>query len=60
MSATSFRRSTSPSAVERMTIWPNSSAVMRRPRYFIVYWNVLSEFSPSEPTADSMFCSERA
>ena len=23
----------------------------------MVYWNVLSEFSPSEPVGDSMFCS---
>jgi len=52
----SFR--TLPSFSERITISPNSSGVIRRPRYFIVYWNVLSEFSPSEPVAASMFCSE--
>ena len=29
------------------TISPNSSGVIRRPRYFIVYWNVFCEFHPA-------------
>ena len=60
MSAISLSRSTCPSGEERMTILPNSSGVILRPRYFMVYWNALSEFSPNCPTADSMFCSESA
>ena len=55
--ATSFRRSTLPSPSARTTMLPNSSTLTRRPRYFMVYWKVLSEFSPSEPVGDSMFCS---
>ena len=57
MVAMSFSFSTCPSSVERITISPNSSGVMRRPLYFMVYWYVSSEFSPNDPVADSMFCS---
>ena len=57
--AMSDSRSTEPSGLARITMWPNCSAVIRRPCVCTLSWNCVASLvgrAPMRPTGACTFC----